>query len=455
MVCPFPTPCDRLLATPSSTAIVFALACYSVACGGDPQPAPRQVDSGSLVDATLLDGVSNPAAEGGPKAAAPADAEAGAPVPTTDATSPFGGDGSPPSPDSVLDGSSADVSPAEAGAVTLSRSAAPTPVSPFAYGQNYWNWVDWSHNGVTGLTGTEALVGALHLNVLRAGGINNDENTPQPFDAAQIDRYVAYCRRIGAEPILQAPIVANPIDGGATSARTAADMVTYANVTKGYGIQYWEIGNEPDSYDMYFDAGVPLNAADHCALFSSYAAAMRAANGAAPGAPPLRLVGPDLAWKYIPGHDWLTPFLDGCKNDVDVVSVHRYPFSGAQLTPAAALADDARFRADVAVVRAIVQAHARPGTPLAITESNVSYDYAPAKYADAARPAEPGTFDAALWTADAVGVALESGLWSFALWNLGERSGGSVLGFLVNAQPTPQYYALKLFSTNVTGTMLS
>ncbi len=324
------------------------------------------------------------------------------------------------------------------------------PIARFAYGQNYWDWADWSRNGVTGLTGTEGLVGALRLDVLRAGGINNDANSP-PFDAAQIDRYVAYCRAVGAEPILQVPVLANPVDGGATSARTAADMVTYANVTKGYAIQYWEIGNEPDNYDLAFDAGVPLTAPEYCATFAAYASAMRAANAAAAGAPPLRFVGPDLAWKYVAGHDWLTPFLDGCKNDVDVVSIHRYPFSGAQLTTGAALSDDAKFRTDIAAVRAIVQVHARVGTPLAVTESNVSYDYAPAKYADAAVATEPGTFNAALWTADALGVALENGLWSFALWNLGERAGGSVLGFMVNAQPIPQYYAMQLFTTNLRG----
>jgi hypothetical protein len=66
--------------------------------------------------------------------------------------------------------------------VTITRDGG-SPISPFAFGQNYWDWADWAHDGVTGLTGTEPLVGALHLNVLRAGGNNNDSNNPL-FDAS-------------------------------------------------------------------------------------------------------------------------------------------------------------------------------------------------------------------------------------------------------------------------------
>lgn len=432
---------------------LFLLAVGLVACGDTSASAPVALDGGAPIDATLLPDATSPrTTDGGSGAPLTPAADAGARVEESDAASAGSTDAG--AAGAVEPNSGTFVDAPVSGSVTVTLPRVGVAVSPFAYGQNYWDWADWSHDGVTGLTGTEALVGALRLNVLRAGGINNDANIP-PFDAAQIDKYVAYCRLVGAEPILQVPVIANAVDGGAATARTAADMVTYANVTKGYGIQYWEIGNEPDNYDLTFDAGVPLNSADYCATFAAYASAMRAANGASPGARPLRFVGPDLAWKYVSGHDWLTPFLDGCKNDVDVVSIHRYPFSAAQLTTAAALADDARFRADIAAIRAIVQGHARAGTPLAITESNVSYDYAAGKYADAALPAQPGTFNAALWTADAMGVALENGLWSFALWNLGERAGGSVLGFLVNARPVPQYFASKLFSTNMRGDVLA
>ena len=341
--------------------------------------------------------------------------------------------------------------------VTMTREGG-VPISPVAFGHNYWDWVDWSHSGVSGLTGTETLANGLRLNVIRAGGNNNDTNSPVPFGADEIDKFVAYCRQVGAEPILQVPLVANDVDGGASSAQTAADMVTYANVTKGYGVKYWEIGNEPDLYQMDLGGGFAVNsAAQYCAAFSSYAAAMKSANAAAAdGGVPIQLLGPELSYKYTPGNDWLTPFLDGCKDYVDVVTVHRYPFSAVQTSESGALNDSPAFASTLRSLASIVKAHARPNTPLAITEANISYDYDPTKYTDASAVAAPGTFYAALWTADTMGVALENGLWTLAFWNLGEEnSTGSVLGFIVAGQPVPAYYAEQMVSANFAGSELS
>ena len=332
----------------------------------------------------------------------------------------------------------------DAGTVTLATDGG-AAISPFAFGHNYWDWEDWNNDSVTGLTGTEQPVQALHLNVLRAGGDNNDTNTPALFDDDHIDAFVTYCRTVGAEPILQVPLVANSIDGGASTPDTAAAMVTYANVTKNYGIKYWEIGNEPDLYSTQFDAGFPVQTvADYCTQFAAYVTAMKAANAAAPdGGVPLQFLGPELGYKYTSGtNDWLSPFLDMCGSYVDIVSVHRYPFSGATTSAPRALNDVTTFRSVVASVRSIVAAHARPGTPLAITEANLSYDYDTSSYTDASALAAPGTFPAALWTADVMGASLEANLWTLAFWNIGELSGtGSVLGFLVDDSPVPAYYA--------------
>jgi hypothetical protein len=144
---------------------------------------------------------------------------------------------------------------ADAGTVSIARQGG-RPISPLAFGHNYWDWVDWANDGVTGVSGTEARVTALDLDVIRAGGANNDMNGPGPavFDTSKIDAFVAYARAVGAEPILQVPVIAST-DGGAATAQTAADMVTYANVIKGYAIKYWEIGNEPDLYATTYDAG--------------------------------------------------------------------------------------------------------------------------------------------------------------------------------------------------------
>jgi hypothetical protein len=346
---------------------------------------------------------------------------------------------------------------ADAGTVSITRGGG-VPNSPFAFGQNYWDWVDWAGDGVTGVTGTEARVTALGLNVIRAGGANNDMNGPPPavFNTSKIDAFVSYCRAVGAEPILQVPVIANYADGGAATAQTAADMVTYANVTKGYGIKYWEIGNEPDLYSRTYDAGVPAAPADFCTLYQGYVTAMKTANAAAPdGGASMAFLGPELAFEYIQGADFLTPFLDGCKAYVDIVSVHRYPFSGVQTSVTGALADVTSFRRAVASLNAIVQGHARPGTPLAITEANISYDYLASVYTPTSLLAAPTTFYAGLWAVDILGAALENNLWTLAFWDIGDpHTAPSVLGFLQDGQPVPSYYTTQMVSTTFRGSIV-
>ena len=344
-----------------------------------------------------------------------------------------------------------------AGTVSIAKGAG-APTSRFAFGQNYWNWIDWTNAGTTGLTGTEPLVASLRVNVLRAGGNNNDSNSPSPFNTTEIDKFVAYCRTVGAEPILQVPLLANDVDAGATTAQTAVDMVTYVNGTKGYAVKYWEIGNEPDLYTPSRNAQPAIrSASDYCAQFASYATAMNAA-AASPGGggQPIQFVGPDLAYRYTATDDWLTPFLDGCKDYVDVVSVHRYPFKGSETSVAGALNDVDAFKTTVLSLAAIVQGHARPGTPLAVTEANISYDYALSAYTPSSLVAAPGTFYAGLWTADIMGAALESHLWTLALWNIGEADPrSSVLGYIAGGQPTPAYYAERMVSATFRGNVLA
>jgi hypothetical protein len=56
------------------------------------------------------------------------------------------------------------------------------PISPYAFGNNYFNWVDWNNDGMIALLGTEEPVRALRLNVVVGDNNQNDANTPQLFD---------------------------------------------------------------------------------------------------------------------------------------------------------------------------------------------------------------------------------------------------------------------------------
>ena len=327
-----------------------------------------------------------------------------------------------------------------AGTVTLA-SAGARAIGPFAFGQNYWNWEPtWGD----AITGTESLVTAAGVRLIRSGGANNEIQTPNVFSNAELDRFVAYCRTTGAQPVLQVPLIKNPAGQPATAADAAA-MVTYANITKGYGITYWSIGNEPDLYTEAALQPASYSAADYCATFRQYVTAMKGAD------PSIKILGPELSWKYIPGNDWLTPFLDGCKDAVDVVSVHRYPFAPSATTVAAAFGDAASFRQSVRALRANLDRHGMTAVPLAVTEAHITYNGDPLV---STLPASPQTFYAGMWVADVLGVALEEGLWTSAFWHIADSATGWKLAFILGGTPLPTYQAQKLMATNLAGKML-
>ena len=316
---------------------------------------------------------------------------------------------------------------------------------------NYWQWMPSYGDGVSG---TEAKVAALKPALMRVGGYNNDVNLASPFDNAAFDKAVAYARAIGAEPIIQVPLLADT-NGQPATASTAAGMVTYANVTKGYGIKYFSIGNEPD---LYATQGSPVSSTQpaspgytpsiYCASATSYVAAMKAVD------PTIKIVGPDLSWKYRAGNsanDWLTPILEGCGALFDVIAIHRYPFEAAQATLAAAAADPAAFRNVIAQVRGILQAAGQGEKPLALTEMNVAYDAT-----SCALDASPGTMGSALWLADSVGTAIELGLWTTAVWDISDLDdwGLGLIGMPPTHTPRPSYYAYSLYADHFGPTLV-
>jgi hypothetical protein len=328
-----------------------------------------------------------------------------------------------------------------AGTVSLDTSGT-RDIAPQAFGQNYWNWEPtWGD----AITGTDAMVTAAGVQLIRSGGYNNDAQTPDLFSNAQLDRFVAYVRSVGAQPVVQVPLVKDPAGQPATP-QDAADMVTYANVTQGYGIKYWSIGNEPDLYTSQSLQPATYSAADYCTTFRQYVTAMKAAD------PTIQILGPELSWKYIPSNDWLSPFLDGCKDAVDIVSVHRYPLAPNATTVAAAFSDAAAFRQAVRALRANLDQHGMTAVPLAITEEHITYDGDPTK---STLPASPQTFFAGMWVADVLGVSLEEGLWTSAFWHIADAPTGWKLAFIIGQTPQPTYYALQLVATHFTGRTLA
>jgi hypothetical protein len=313
---------------------------------------------------------------------------------------------------------------------------------------NYWTWTPSFGDDISG---TESQVAALKPGVLRIGGYNNDANTPDPFDHAQLDRAVSYARAIGAEPLLQVPLLAD-IDGSPATAESAAALVQYANVSQSYGIKYFSVGNEPDLYategsrsDMTAPAIPSYAPSDYCNAVRAYATAMKAVD------PTIKIVGPELSWHYVPGFDWLTPILQGCGDLFDIVSIHRYPFNSTQATLAAAEGDSATFADEITAVRGLMQSAGYGDKPLALTEMNVVYDATACELG-----ASPSTMGSALWLADGLGTAIEHDLWTSALWDISDDDVWALglLGLPPGHAPRPAYYAYQLYADHFGPTLI-
>jgi len=102
-----------------------------------------------------------------------------------------------------------------------------------------------------------------------AANMNGWDYTP----ALDFDEFIDLCKATGAEPVILLPVYAayssTPGPKMTRNELYAAHkaFVTYANITKGYGVKYWEIGNEDDldpdntsaaTYAEVFNELVPL-----------------------------------------------------------------------------------------------------------------------------------------------------------------------------------------------------
>ncbi len=158
-----------------------------------------------------------------------------------------------------------------------------------------------------------------------------------------------------------------------------------------------------------------------------------------------KIIGPDLAWKYYQGNNWLSPFLSLSHSKMDILSVHRYPFAPESATKENVIDDAESFRSDINMIKGYLNTVNKSAMPIAITETHVSYDGDPSL---STQTGSPQTFWAAFWAADVIGVALEEGLWNLSFWSISE---GWTLGFIDGDTklPRPTFHVLKLLANQL------
>lgn len=292
-------------------------------------------------------------------------------------------------------------------AVTVNARAGLATVADTALGANHAVW-----DSQLGTDTVAGLLGGAGVRMLRYPGGSygdiyhwKDNTAPGGYVAPDtgFDTFMGGARRTGAQPI----IIANY---GTGTPQEAADWVRYANVTKGYGARYWEIGNELYGNGHYGANWEADNHADKSpAAYANgvvaYAEAMKAVDpsvkiGAVLTTPanwPDGIVGDgDTA-------DWNRTVLSIAGPHVDFVVLHWYP-GGA--TAAEALAKPEQVDDMMYVVRREITqyAGADPGRiGVALTETNTS----------AGMDTQPG----ALFAAETYSTMLENGVFTVDWWD--------------------------------------
>ena len=343
--------------------------------------------------------------------------------------------------------------------VTVNAAEGLGTIPSTAYGLNTAVW-----DSQMNTTPTQGLLKAAGVDMLRYPGgsygdaYNWQNNTVEGGYVApgtDFDQFMGTAQAIGAQPIL----IANY---GTGTPQEAAAWVQYANVTKGYGVKYWEIGNEQYGDGIYGANWEANNYADkspaqYATELLQFASAMKAVDPSIKIGAVLTLPGnwPDSVVASGASGDWNQQVLSIAGSAIDFAIVHFYPPSslGASVVNA-----PGQLGGELAQLRQEIDQYAGahgPGIQVAMTETDGN------NFMDT----QPG----ALYGADTYMTSLENGVFTVDYWDLrngataistapdgatdygdeGVLSSGGCVGSTCEppmSTPFPSYYAISMLS---------
>ena len=343
--------------------------------------------------------------------------------------------------------------------VTVNAAEGLGTIPSTAYGLNTAVW-----DSQMNTTQTQGLLKAAGVDMLRYPGgsygdaYNWQNNTVEGGYVApgtDFDQFMGTAQAIGAQPIL----IANY---GTGTPQEAAAWVQYANVTKGYGVKYWEIGNEQYGDGIYGTNWEANNYSDkspaqYATELLQFASAMKAVDPSIKIGAVLTLPGnwPDSVVASGASGDWNQQVLSIAGSAIDFAIVHFYPPSS--LGASVVNAPD-QLGGELAQLRQEINQYAGahgPGIQVAMTETDGN------NFMDT----QPG----ALYGADTYMTSLENGVFTVDYWDLrngataistapdgatdygdeGVLSSGACVGSTCEppmSTPFPSYYAISMLS---------
>jgi hypothetical protein len=300
-------------------------------------------------------------------------------------------------------------------------------ISPLVYGSNTGPWQTIGFE-------QRQMIPALGISTIRwPGGNWGDEHDPSEL---MIDEYLALCASAGCEPTIHVRL----FEG--TPAK-AAELVRAVNVTRKAGVRYWAIGNEPDLFVKKRGAA-SYTVAEYAADFIAYRDAMRAVDDS------IVVMGPELS-QFSPndsyprdttGEYWLRGFIERVP-DVEVVSLHRYPFGEQTVSPRQIADEPVRWTESIAYVRKIMREVLGKELPIAITEANSDWS------GRVDRDTGTDSYRNALWWTEVLGRLIAAQVIMVNQFCLGAipAQGLGIFGPVsYNSGPTPIAEAYKLYA---------
>ncbi|GGK86586.1 alpha-L-arabinofuranosidase [Planomonospora parontospora subsp. parontospora] len=290
-------------------------------------------------------------------------------------------------------------------AVTVNARAALAPVPETGIGTNHAIW-----DSRLGSDETADLLKAAGMKLLRyPGGSYSDiyhwadHTAPGGYVApdTDFDTFMRGVRRTGAQPMVTA-------NYGTGTAEEAAAWVRHANVTKGYGVKYWEIGNENYGNGRYgtaweADEHADKSPAEYARHVVAYSDAMKAVD------PTIKIGAvlttpanwPDGLVAEGDAGTWNEVVLATAGSKIDFVILHWYP---------GALDRTAHVPDMIHLTRQQIAKYAGPGSErigIAMTEFNTGSS-------SNGTNTQPG----ALAAADAYATLLANGVFTVDWWNV-------------------------------------
>lgn len=175
----------------------------------------------------------------------------------------------------------------------------------FPYGHLADNYL-WDADGDWGNTLTPKVASTAQAPANWEWAVNqSDQSFNKDMD---FDEFISICNEIGAEPMVVVNILSYKYKNGPSYEQlkeSAVEWVRYANVTKGYKVKRWALGNEVDHHSDF------ISQEEYKALYTDFATAMKQVD-------PDIWVGPGLLG------NWHAAMLEHDPANIDFVCVHNY-----------------------------------------------------------------------------------------------------------------------------------